>query len=117
MRQLLSTLCVACALLRVLLLMPTGTAAQPHTLNSDREQHSVIREVDAYTHLSENMTLAEVRKAAFATAKQQALEGAQTHIQANTMMKNGQIEYDIVVVEGEGMVRVLEQKDLGVEDN
>lgn len=115
MRRLLSALCVARVLLGpMLFLMPTGAVAQPQTLNPDQEQHSVIREVDAYAYLSENMTLAEVRKAAFATAKRQALEGAQTHIQANTMMQNGQIEYDIVVVEGEGMVRVLEQKDLGV---
>ena len=80
-------------------------------------QHSVIQEVDGFAQLSETMTIAEIRQMAFANAKRQALESTQTHIQSNTVMKNGQIEYDIVTLGGEGAVRILEQKDLGIKDN
>ncbi len=84
---------------------------------SQREKHSVIQEIDGFAQLSETMTVAEVRQMAFANAKRQALESTQTHIQSNTVMKDGQIEYDIVTVAGEGKVRVLAQKDLGIEKN
>ena len=100
------------------LVIASAVQAQPsQTSPAQQEKHSVIQEVDGFAQLSENMTIAEVRNMAFTNAKRQALESTQTHIQSNTVMKDGQIEYDIVTVAGEGKVKVLQQKDLGIEKN
>lgn len=42
----------------------------------DQEKRSFIHEVDGYAHINERMVLAQVRKAAFASAEKQALEMA-----------------------------------------
>lgn len=83
----------------------------------DKEKRSCIQAVDGYAHLSENMTLAQTRAAAFANAKRQALEGARTYIQSKTKVKDFQLEYDLIWSDAEGAVSILEQKDHGVEDN
>ncbi len=46
----------------------------------DDEKRSCIQSVDGYAYLSEDMTLSETRKAAFANAKRQAVENAKTFI-------------------------------------
>jgi hypothetical protein len=63
------------------------------------------------------MTLAQMRAAAFANAKRQALEAAKTYLESKTKVKNFQVEYDLVWSSAEGAVTILEQKDLGIEDN
>ncbi|UCG12670.1 MAG: DUF4384 domain-containing protein, partial [Deltaproteobacteria bacterium] len=73
--------------------------------------------VDGYAYLSENMTLAQTRAAAFTNAKRQALEAAMSHIQSKTVVENFQLEYDLITSAAEGSVIVLEQKDHGVEGN
>lgn len=83
----------------------------------DQEKRSTIHEVDGYAYLSENMTLAETRKAAFAIAKRQALERARTYIKSKSKVKEGVLEYDLIWADAEGAVAILEQKDHGVEDN
>ena len=91
---------------------PTATDVVP-----DQEKRSCIQAVDGYAQLSENMTLAQTRAAAFTNAKRQALEGARTYIQSKTKVKDFQVEYDLVWSDSEGAVTVLEQKDHGVEEN
>ncbi|UCG11613.1 MAG: DUF4384 domain-containing protein [Deltaproteobacteria bacterium] len=83
----------------------------------DQERRSCIQAVDGYAYLSENMTLAQSRAAAFANARRQALEAAKTYIQSKTKVKNFQLEYDLIMSDAEGSVTVLEQKDYGVEGN
>jgi hypothetical protein len=83
----------------------------------DQEKRSSIHEVDGYAYLSENMTLAQTRKAAFTTAKRQALEMAKTYIKSKSKVKEGILEYDLIWSDVEGAVSVLEQKDHGVEEN
>ncbi len=83
----------------------------------DHEKHSCIQAVDGYAYLSEDMTLAQTRITAFANAKRQAVERARVYIQSKTKVKDARLEYDIVWSKAEGAVSVLEQKDLGVEEN
>jgi len=78
---------------------------------------SSIHEVDAYAYLSEDKTIGQVRSEAFALAKRQALEAARTHIQSLTKVENMILEYDLVQSASEGNVKILEQKDLGIEEN
>ena len=83
----------------------------------DQEKRSSIHEVDGYAYLSENMTLAQTRKAAFAIAKRQALEMARTRIESNTLVKDGELQYDLIQTGAEGGVSILEQKDHGLDGN
>ena len=81
----------------------------------DQEKRSCIQVVDGYAYLSENITLAETRAAAFVNAKRQALERARTYIQSKTKVNDFQLEYDLIWSNAEGSVTVLEQKDYGIE--
>lgn len=83
----------------------------------DQEKRSCIQTVDGYSQLSENMTVAQTRVAAFANAKRQALEAGRTYIQSKTKVKNFEVEYDLVWSDSEGAVSILEQRDHGVKDN
>jgi hypothetical protein len=83
----------------------------------DTEKRSSIQSVDGYAYLSENMTLGETRSAAFANAKRQALEMARTYIESKTKVEDFMVQYDLVWSEAEGAVTVLEQKDIGIENN
>lgn len=87
------------------------------SVSPDNEKRSSIQSVDGYAYLSENMTLAETRSAAFASAKRQALEMARTYIQSKTKVEDFETKYDLVWAEAEGAVTILEQKDHGIEDN
>ncbi len=111
---------VVSLLLILFLVLPQIVQAQDiHALNvaPDQEKRSCIQSVDAYAYLSENMTLAQTRVAAFANAKRQALEAAKTYIQSKTKVKNFQLDYDLIMSDAAGSVTVLEQKDHGVEGN
>jgi hypothetical protein len=92
-------------------------AASDTTAVTDQEKRSTIHSVDGYSYLSENMTLSEVRAAAFANAKRQALEMAKTYMRSKTKVEDFEVKYDLVWAEAEGAVTVLEQKDIGVENN
>jgi len=83
----------------------------------DKEKRSIIRDVDGFAHLSENMTLAQTLAAAFANAKRLALEMAKTHIKSKTMIEDFELKYDLIWSEAEGVVSILEQKDYGIKDN
>ena len=92
-------------------------AASDTTAVTEQEKHSTIHSVDGYSYLSENMTLSEVRAAAFANAKRQALEMAKTFIRSKTKVEDFEVKYDLVWANSEGAVTVLEQKDMGIENN
>jgi hypothetical protein len=95
----------------------TTVLAGPPAIGSDGGKHSCIQEVDGYAYLSEERTLSETRSAAFANAKRQAVEMARTYIESRTKVENFVLEFDEVTAASGGSVTVLEQKDLGVEDN
>ena len=83
----------------------------------DEEKRSSIHEVDGYAYLSETMTLEQVRNAAIATAKRQAVERAKTYIESNTTIENFEVTQDQIKGKSHGSVTVLEMKDHGVVDN
>lgn len=83
----------------------------------DQEKRSIIRSVDGYAYLSEDMTLAQTRETAFANAKRQAVEMARTYIQSKTKVEDFVLKSDTITASAEGAVTILEQKDFGVEDN
>jgi len=83
----------------------------------DEEKRSSIHEVDGYAYLSETMTLGQVRNAAIATAKRQAVERAKTYIESNTTVENFEVTQDRIKGKSYGTVTILEMKDLGVVDN
>lgn len=82
--------------------------------NQDRGKHSTIVEVDGYAYLSEDKTIRDMREEALTNAKRMALEQAQTYISSQSKVKNFQLEYDVVISEAEGAVRILENKDHGI---
>ncbi len=83
----------------------------------DQEKRSCIQAVDGYAYLSENMTLAETRTAAFANAKRLAVERTRTHISSKSKVKDFVLISDQIAAITEGTVTILEQKDHGVVDN
>jgi hypothetical protein len=87
------------------------------TSRSQDEKRSSIHCVDGYANLSENQTLAETRRLAFINAKRDALEMARTYINARTKVEDFALKYDVIWSTAEGSVTVLEQKDLGIENN
>ena len=80
-------------------------------------KYSCIQEVDGFAYLSEEKSLSETRALAFANAKRQAVEMARTYISSKTKVSDFVLEFDRVTVESSGAVTILEQKDIGVEDN
>lgn len=107
-------------LIPILLHIPYLTicvAASDTTALIKEGKRSIIHSVDGYAYLSENMTLAQVRTAAFSNAKRQALEMAKTFIRSKTKVEDFEVNYDLVWADSEGAVTVLEQKDMGIENN
>lgn len=94
-----------------------GEGASKSSTLPDHEKRSCIKAVDGYAYLSDNMTLSQIKAAAFADAKRNALEMAKTYIASKTKMENFAVKYDTVWSEAEGAVSVLEQKDHGIEEN
>lgn len=84
---------------------------------NDREKRSCIQVVDGYAFLSENMTLAETRETAFINAKRQALEMTKSFIQTKTTVQNFELVDDRIDATSKGSVKIIEQKDFGVENN
>lgn len=90
---------------------------QPNQITPDKEKRSCIQSVDGFAYLSEDMTLSEIRKAAFANAKRQAVEMSKTYIQSKTKVENFVLKSDEITSTAEGAVTIIEQKDHGVVDN
>jgi hypothetical protein len=81
------------------------------------EKRSCIQAVDGYAYLAEKLTLSDMRQAAIANAKEQALSNARTYITSKTEVENFILKSDLVQLQAEGSVVVLELQDLGIEDN
>ena len=115
------TVLLATAVLLTLNISTLRISADPKSVLSGYDpgngKRSCIQAVDGFAYLSEDMTLAETREAAFSNAKRQAVEMAKTFISTSTKVVNLETEYDIIMSESEGAVTILEQKDLGVENN
>ena len=94
-----------------------GEDSQTISYKNTKGKRSFIQGVDGYAFLSENMTLAETREAAFVNAKRQALEMTVTYIQSKTTFENLELVEDRIDATSEGAVTVIEQKDFGVENN
>ncbi len=70
----------------------------------DDEKRSCIQSVDNYAYLSEDMTLSETRKEAFANAKRQAVKNARTFIISNTIIEDFVVKKDLIKGTAEGAV-------------
>lgn len=77
--------------------------------------HSIIVETDGYAYLSEDKTIKEIRETALLDAKRKAIEQFGTYIQSYSEVKNFQLKKDIIQSGSEAEVKVIEQKDYGIE--
>ena len=112
--------CLGMALLALFWIAPPKADSQTTRavqVTPDKEKRSMIRSVDGYAFLSEDMTLAETRATAFANAKRQAVEMVRTYIKSKTKVEDFVLKSDKITASAEGAVTILEQKDHGVEDN
>jgi len=101
----------------LLCLLALGVGSSRAWATQLEEKRSCIQSVDGYAYLSEKLTLAEMRQAAVANAKEQALSNARTYITSKTEVENFTLKSDLVQLQAEGSVVVLELQDLGIEDN
>lgn len=110
----------AVAAIASLVMLPSflpAASEQAIQATPDLEQRSNIVEVDGYAQLSEEKSIRDVRQEAFANARRQALENAESRIKSQTRVENYQLQYDLIESGAEGVVKVLEQKDFGIENN
>jgi hypothetical protein len=106
------------AVIAFLLMLPSSAGSERAVeVTPDQEHRSNIVEVDCYAQLSEEKSIRDIRQEAFANARRQALENAETHIKSQTRVENYQLQYDLIESGAEGVVKILEQKDLGIENN
>ena len=118
-RRVLRTL-QAVAVTACLVMLPSFLPAasdRASQVTPDQEQRSNIVEVDGFVQLSEEKSIRDVRREAFANARRQALENAESRIKSQTRVENYQLQYDLIESGAEGVVKVLEQKDFGIENN
>ena len=111
---------LAVAVTAYLVMLPSflpAASKQALQVTPDQEQRSNIIEVDGYAQLSEEKSIRDVRQEAFANARRQALENAESRIKSQTRVENFQLQYDLIESGAEGVVKVLEQKDFGIENN
>lgn len=80
------------------------------------EKGSIITEVEGIAYLSEDKTLKQTRLEAEMDAKRKAVESARTEIKSQTKVEDFQVSYDLILSRAEAGVRVLEMKDLGLDN-
>jgi len=97
--------------------LANGEGFEEISSKNPKAKRSCIQVVDGYAFLSENMTVAEIREAAFINAKRQALEMTKTFIQSKSTVQDLELVDDRIDATSEGAVTIIEQKDLGVENN
>ncbi len=100
-----------------ILLIHTALAqgVSPKAARPEEEKRSVIVTTEGYAFLGGNMTLNDARKAAFTDAKQKACERGVVEIESNTLVKNGILEYALDKSQSDCGLRILEEKELGIE--
>ena len=80
----------------------------------DQEKRSAIIEANGYAMVSKEKEIKELQKEAYEDARRQAAQSAQAYIQGLT--RSIKVTYDISKSHGQVEVKVLEQKDFGIED-
>ena len=101
------------------LLMPevvSPATDTPSPVLADREKRSIIQVADGYVDHAGNKTLKQLRAEALKMAKRQALEQAKRFLKKTKIREVG-LEYEIIKIHPHGFVKILNQKDLGMEDN
>jgi len=84
---------------------------------SKKQKRSAIVEVTGYSFFSEDMSIKDIRRDAMKNAKREALERGDAYIHSITQVKNMVLEYDLIEIESEGLIRILDSKDLGFTDD
>lgn len=85
-------------------------------MDQSDKKTSFIVEADGYCYFSEEKTGKQLKLEAEMEAKRKAVEKAGVHVKSFSKMENFQLSYDIVQSLSEAEVRILEEKDFGIED-
>lgn len=83
---------------------------------ADREKRSIIQIADGYVGPAGNRTLKQLRAEALKVAKRQAMEQANQFLRKKNIREVA-LEYEIIKIHPHGFVKILNQKDSGLEDN
>lgn len=82
---------------------------------SSEGSRSIIVEADGYVYLSEDKTMRQLRNEARMEAKRLALEQGEMSIKSLTVIKNNMQDYDVIQTSAEGVIKILEFKDHGIQ--
>ncbi len=105
---------LAGGILALALLAPGGAALGQE---ADEEKRSAIVEVEGVVMLDENLSIKKIREMAYMQARRKAAKNALIHVKSYTRMENFQVTEDLIESYANAQVRVLEDKDIGIENN
>lgn len=106
------------SLMLALVLLPFASMAYADEKEEDADQkHSAIVEVEGVVMLDENLTIKTIREMAYMQARRKAARSALTHVKSYTKMENFQVTQDLVESYAEARIRVLDDKDIGIQNN
>ncbi len=80
-------------------------------------QETIVVQVDGYAQLSEEKSIGDSRRLAFANARRLALENVLCYVKSKTTVENFVVSHDLIESMAEGVVEVIEMKDYGIEEN
>ena len=103
-------------LIFILFVIIIGTAVAGYGVAASLEKGSFITEVEGLAYFSDDKTLRQTRLEAEMDAKRKAVEGARVEIKSQTKVEDFQVTYDLILSRAEAGVRVLEMKDLGLDN-
>mgnify|MGYP001385331480 FL=1 len=103
-------------LIFILFVIIIGTAVPGYGVAASLEKGSFITEVEGLAYFSDDKTLRQTRLEAEMDAKRKAVESARVEIKSQTKVEDFQVTYDLILSRAEAGVRVLEMKDLGLDN-
>jgi hypothetical protein len=103
-------------LIFILFVVILSTAVPRCGVASSLEKGSFITEVEGCAYFSDDKTLRQTRLEAEMDAKRKAVESARVEIKSQTKVEDFQVTYDLILSRAEAGVRVLEMKDLGLDN-
>jgi len=103
--------------LLILIIIMIGTVVPTVIVASQLEKGSFITEVEGCAYFSEDKTLKQTRIEAEMDEKRKAVESARAEIKSQTRVEDFQVTYDLILSHAEAGVRVLEMKDLGLDNS
>lgn len=103
-------------LIFILFVIIVSMAVPGYGVASSLEKGSFITEVEGLAYFSEDKTLRQTRLEAEMDAKRKAVESARVEIKSQTKVEDYQVTYDLILSRAEAGVRVLEMKDLGLDN-